>query len=454
MSDTISVKGEVDSELWELIKKKFPDLDDNLLITKIIEQYSNLLEIETDEGTLITELDEQRKLAHSLRKKCKNFALRVKDLEDYQADQDGEIEKLKKQNKKLSKGLPDFGEGKVKEKIVYREDTKTINELKKKRDSLQKTLWEKNAELDNYEKTVTELKTKLEEFEVEKSKSYGFLVKLELDKGSSKYNFVFENISRGEFNKLMRSQVEFCKYKKIFSPATVIKLWEKENDDLELIDLNDAVRELRNKSDIKLTEISLPYTEYDSLKNIEKKYESMREEQEKLLTKSKELVAENNQLKETQKELSAKLTQLEENPIIKEKIVYKENKKELDDLTSECERLRLKLFNYETGHIKVPTHGINVGNMYKVKVLGVGKDGDGFTKVNNFIIFVPNTKKDQLVNVKITRVLKKYAFGKIVEGEPDGEVIDATNVSLGEGNNKPEEAVPVTNNLAIVNKDN
>jgi predicted RNA-binding protein with TRAM domain len=120
---------------------------------------------------------------------------------------------------------------------------------------------------------------------------------------------------------------------------------------------------------------------------------------------------------------------LKENPVIKEKVIYKENRKELDDLKAECERLRLKLFNYETGHIKVPTHGINVGNLYKVKMLGVGKDGDGFTKVNNFIIFVPNTKKDQITIIKITRVLKKYAFGKILEGEPDGEVIDAsTNI--------------------------
>jgi predicted RNA-binding protein with TRAM domain len=82
--------------------------------------------------------------------------------------------------------------------------------------------------------------------------------------------------------------------------------------------------------------------------------------------------------------------------------------------------------------MSIPTHGINVGNIYKVKILGVGKDGDGFTKVNNFIIFIPATTKDQEVNIKITRVLKKYAFGKVLEGEPaEGEVVhDATTGSV------------------------
>lgn len=454
MSETIQVKGDIDPDIWEQIKKEFPDLDDKSLLNKIIDQYSNLLNIETDEGTLITELDEQRRLAESLRKKCKNFALRVKDLEDYQADQEGEIEKLKKQIKKISKGMPNFGEEKVKEKIVYREDTKTINELKEKRDSLQKTLWEKNAEIDNFEKAVNELKHRLDGFEEEKSRSYGFLVKLELDKETSKYDFVFENISRGEFNKLMRSKVEFCKYKKIFTPAKVIKLWDRESEDIELINLEDAIKELRNKSDVKLTEVSLPFTEYESLKKIEKKYESLKDEEEKLRSNITDFENQISQMKETEQKINTELKHLKDNPIVKEKIVYKENKKELEDLNAECERLRLKLFNYETGHIKVPTHGINVGNMYKVNVLGVGKDGDGFTKVNNFIIFVPNTKKDQIVNIKITRVLKKYAFGKTIEGEPDGEVIDATADAVSVPNNEVNNEAPDGERLVILEKEN
>jgi hypothetical protein len=62
--------------------------------------------------------------------------------------------------------------------------------------------------------------------------------------------------------------------------------------------------------------------------------------------------------------------------------------------------------------------------------------------VNNFIIFVPNTNKDQEVNIKITRVLKKYAFGKVIEGEPGEEVIDATMESEAEQGTSTEAPEP------------
>ena len=380
-----------------------------------------------------------------MRKKCKNFALRVKELEDIQEDQDGNIQKLKKQIKKLSKDFPDFGdEPKVKEKIVYREDTKTIKELKDKRDALQKTLWEKNAELENAEKSLNDMEENLKNYEAEKGKAYAILAKLNLNKETSKYEFIFENISRGEFNKLMRSKVEFCKYKKIFTPASVIKLWDKEEGESDIIDLDEAVNELRNKADTKLKEISLPYSQYESLKSFENKYSSLKEESDRIKEEKEKLAEQNKELLSTQEKLNQELTHLKEHPVVQEKVVYKENTKELNDLKGECERLRLKLFNYETGRMNVPTHGINVGSAYKVRILGVGKDGDGFTRVNNFIIFVPNTTKDQEVNIKITRVLKKYAFGKTIEGEPTEEIVDATG-SATEG----ETGEPVTSPAVI-----
>ena len=435
MTDTTKIKCDIGTKLWVQLKDKFPDLEEDMLLTKIITDYLHLAEIvDDDDVDILSELGDQKKLAESLRKKCKNFALTVKELEDTQADQEGEIQKLKKQNKKLSKGIPGFDtELPVKEKIVYREDTKTINELKEKRDALQKTVWEKNAELDRFEKLLNESRQSIEAFESVKARTYGFLVRLILNKQTSKYQYSFEPISRGEFNKLMRSKVEFCKYKKVFTPASVIKFWDTEKDESEIISLDGAVQELRTKSEVKLTEISLPYTEYEGLKNIEKNYTRLKEEFEILRSNLQQLEDENKQLHGIQEQLTAELTHLKQNPIVKEKIVYKENRKELEELNSECERLRLKLFNFETGNIDIPTHGINVGDLYRVSIQGVGKDGDGFTKVNNFIIFVPNTHKDQEVNIAITRVLKKYAFGKIVEGEPDGKVVDTTSPVSGGG---------------------
>jgi predicted RNA-binding protein with TRAM domain len=422
-----SMSFDIDLRLWEKLKQNYKDLDDNELLEKILNDYSMLSEEEGSEGSLINELDDQKKLTESLRKKCKNFALRVKELEDTQDDLENNIQKHKKEIKKLSKNFPDFEpEQKVKEKIVYREDTRTIKELKEKRDALQKTIWEKNAELEKSEKVIAEIKENLESYEAEIGKIYAILVRLILNKDTSKYEFSFENISRGEFNKLMRSKIEFCKYKKISTPASVIKIWDKDNDEENIIDLTEALNELRSKTDAKLTEISIPYSQFENLKNFESKYNNLKEELEELKTKIQTKEEENKKLTSTQDELNKELTHLKEHPIIKEKVVMKENTKELNELKGECERLRLKLFNYETGRMSVPTHGINVGNVYKVNILGVGKDGDGFTRVNNFIVFVPSTTKDQEVNIKITRVLKKYAFGKVLEGEPTETVVDAT----------------------------
>lgn len=443
MPDTVRLKFDINSKQWKKLQEKNPDLDEAELIGKIIDEYTMITTEDTDEGSLLKELEDQNKLTESLRKKCKNFALRVKELEDSQEDQEGNIQKLKSQIKKLSKDFPGFeDEGKVKEKIVYREDTKTIKELKEKRDVLQKVVWEKTAELEKAEQNISNLEKVLDGLENEKGKAYAIVVKLKLNKDTSKYEFEFENISRGEFNKLMRSKVEFCKYKKIFNPASVIKLWDKEEGEDEFIDLDEAVNELRNKADTKMSEISLPFSQYESLKSFENKYKSIKEESEKIKEDQIKLIEQNKELKETSGNLQRELTNLKENPIIQEKVVVKENTKELNELKGECERLRLKLFNYETGRMSVPTHGINVGNTYKVKILGVGKDGDGFTRVNNFIIFVPNTNKDQETNIKITRVLKKYAFGKVLEGEPDGEVIDATQDTSAQHEPLPEQEAP------------
>jgi predicted RNA-binding protein with TRAM domain len=207
----------------------------------------------------------------------------------------------------------------------------------------------------------------------------------------------------------------------------VIRLWEKDNEDNGILDLTEVVEQLRNKTDTKLKEISLPFSQYESLKGFENKYSVLKEENDKLKVDYKNLEDKNKEFSTTHEHLKKELTHLKENPIVKEKIVYKENTTEFNEIKAECERLRLKLFNYETGHMKMPTHGINVGNIYKVIILGVGKDGDGFTRVNNFIIFVPDTNKDQEVNIKITRVLKKYAFGKTVEDVSGEQVLDATS---------------------------
>lgn len=49
-----------------------------------------------------------------------------------------------------------------------------------------------------------------------------------------------------------------------------------------------------------------------------------------------------------------------------------------------------------------------------MKIISVGKRGDGVAKIENFVIFVPNTKKGDEVRVKITKVLGDFAFAEKV----------------------------------------
>lgn len=58
---------------------------------------------------------------------------------------------------------------------------------------------------------------------------------------------------------------------------------------------------------------------------------------------------------------------------------------------------------------------VNVGDVREVKIVAMGSGGDGIAKVNGFVIFVPGTKVDDVVKVRVTKVLKKFAFAEVVE---------------------------------------
>lgn len=58
---------------------------------------------------------------------------------------------------------------------------------------------------------------------------------------------------------------------------------------------------------------------------------------------------------------------------------------------------------------------VKEGEEHTVSILSVGGKGDGIAKVKGFVIFVPDTKKGNYVKIKITKVLPKVAFGKVVE---------------------------------------
>ncbi|MCD6157280.1 MAG: TRAM domain-containing protein [Euryarchaeota archaeon] len=58
---------------------------------------------------------------------------------------------------------------------------------------------------------------------------------------------------------------------------------------------------------------------------------------------------------------------------------------------------------------------VKVGDILEVKIVGTGREGDGFARVSGFVVFVPNSREGETHKVKITKVFSKYAFAEIIE---------------------------------------
>ena len=75
---------------------------------------------------------------------------------------------------------------------------------------------------------------------------------------------------------------------------------------------------------------------------------------------------------------------------------------------------------------------VKVGDELDVKIEAVGEKGDGIAKKDGFVLFVPGTKKDDQVRVKITRVLPKVGFAEVV-GEKSSEGSEASKETQEQG---------------------
>jgi len=58
---------------------------------------------------------------------------------------------------------------------------------------------------------------------------------------------------------------------------------------------------------------------------------------------------------------------------------------------------------------------IEEGEVYDVTIEDIARQGDGIARVEGFVIFVPGTKVGDEVQIKVERVLPKFAFGSLVE---------------------------------------
>jgi len=74
---------------------------------------------------------------------------------------------------------------------------------------------------------------------------------------------------------------------------------------------------------------------------------------------------------------------------------------------------------------------VKIGEEYDVKITDVGAKGDGITKVENFIVFVPGAKKGEEIRIRIKEVARSFAIG---------EKVGASSKSDDEETEKSEES--------------
>lgn len=58
---------------------------------------------------------------------------------------------------------------------------------------------------------------------------------------------------------------------------------------------------------------------------------------------------------------------------------------------------------------------VEVGEIREVRIEAMGSEGDGIAKVDGFVVFVPGAKVDDVVTIRITKVLRKYGFAEVIK---------------------------------------
>ncbi len=96
---------------------------------------------------------------------------------------------------------------------------------------------------------------------------------------------------------------------------------------------------------------------------------------------------------------------------------------------------------------------VKEGDEYEVQITETGSKGDGITRINNFVIFVPGTQKGDNVKIKIKEVRGRHAVAEVVSGgsapaaesAEETEETESTEPTEGgepEGEEPEEPAVP------------
>ena len=58
---------------------------------------------------------------------------------------------------------------------------------------------------------------------------------------------------------------------------------------------------------------------------------------------------------------------------------------------------------------------MKANDIYEIKIIDEDNIGNGIAKIDNFVIFISNALKDEILKIQITEVNKRFAKAKIIE---------------------------------------
>jgi predicted RNA-binding protein with TRAM domain len=58
---------------------------------------------------------------------------------------------------------------------------------------------------------------------------------------------------------------------------------------------------------------------------------------------------------------------------------------------------------------------ISEGEEYDVKIEDLGRDGDGITRIEGFVVFVSGAKVGDEVKIRVNSVRRNFGFAEVVE---------------------------------------
>lgn len=68
---------------------------------------------------------------------------------------------------------------------------------------------------------------------------------------------------------------------------------------------------------------------------------------------------------------------------------------------------------------------VKEGETYQVKIESIGREGDGIAKIDGFVVFIPGGQVGDEIDVKISKVTRRVAFGEKVGTAVSGATMEA-----------------------------